>query len=1238
MPRECQCAGGSCKPAIELSRRQFVAMLGAGTVTVSAKPEETEAQRFAMPEAPLRKWKADLLSPGKPRIYDSATHADARLHLGGIGTGNFEIGADGQMTTWQLFNTLRDGSVPFCFAVRAGKTARLLQTSGGPEWPRVKRIEMRGEYPFAFLRFLDASLPVSVELEAFSPFAPLETRLSSMPVAIFVFKLRNPTASPQQVSLAAFMQNPVGYEALGDPSGNRHDQYGSNVNLVRKEGSATVLSMSAKAGKPPTVDRPVRIYTNLDVGALNSPYNDRPGQLTVAGINAIGPEPASGAAMLVWLEDAPADLPAAALLRAAEAVRKGATLVLSGADVPLLKAYGYATQGRPLTQSSIRPTIVFEDFEGAYDNWTAQGAAFGARPVQGTLPNQQRVSGFAGRGLVNSYLDGDSATGRLVSKPFTVQRKYIRFLVGGGSSNETQVRLVVDGKVVRTATGRNDERLLPASWDVAEFEGREAHIHIVDEATGGWGHINVDQIEFSDLPGDTETLKALDDLMPIRFSEVRTESPDPLTGLAPTTYSPLELRDGARRETLADGTAAVSKDLGKGKIVLVMASVLPPGRAGIVSRRQRAYQRLCALCGARYTAPDGLHPGAPGLGALELTAMTPKATALRGFTDWSAAWSRFVGAGRFDPAPAGPSQPTPMGETVNGAVAATITLGPGQSVEVPFALTWRYPNKYTRQGATLGNHYAREWPSVASVTRETCTRLASLRKTTELFRKTFYDSSLPYWFLDCMTANAAIIRHVGVVFRLANGDIFGWEGSNGCCQPTCTHVWGYEQTLSHLFPDLAKDMRRIDYKHQQRPDGGVNNRTEVPSPPHPTGEQPFADGHASCVLKAYREALRSGDEAWLRSYWPHIRKAVQYLIDRDAATSGGSPNGTLEDDQWNTYDEALHGVTTFISGYYLAALRAGEEWAKRVGDAETARRFREVFEKGRARLVEVCWDGEYFRQELPGYERMPGEVGPGCMADQLIGQWWAHQLGLGYILPEDKVKSALRAVFRHNWMSDLTGWKHSPRAFAGDKDKGLMIVTWPKGGRPPHVMLYSDEVWTGIEYQVAAHLIYEGMVEEGLAIVKGARDRYDGVPRPPLPRNPWNEIECGGHYARAMSSWSLLLAASGFEYDGPAKSLRIAPRVTHEDFRSFFCGPSGWGTLAQHRRRTIQEDTIRVAHGGVAIATLTLVAPGTGTTAAVTLAGRPVPARASRDGDRVTVTLSRPVTVAAGQQLTVTLT
>ena len=488
----------------------------------------------------------------------------------------------------------------------------------------------------------------------------------------------------------------------------------------------------------------------------------------------------------------------------------------------------------------------------------------------------------------------------------------------------------------------------------------------------------------------------------------------------------------------------------------------------------------------------------------------------------------------------------------------------------------------------MGCHYATQWADARAVMREGASSFATLQRRTELFRQTFYDSTLPYWLLDCVTANAAILRHIGVVFQIANGDVYGWEGSNGCCQPTCTHVWGYEQSLSRLFPSLERDMRRIDFTHQQRADGGVNNRTDVPSPPRPTGEQPFADGHASCILKAYREALNQPDEKFLRQYWPHINRAVEYLIGRDAKAAGGQPEGILQDDQWNTYDEALHGVTTFISGYYLAALRAGEEWARRAGDKAAAERFHGVFEKGQKKLVELCWNGEYFQQHLPDYMKRQGEVGPGCMADQLIGQWWAHQLGLGYILPKEMVVTALRGVFKYNFKSDLTGWPHAPRAFAGAKDKGLIICTWPKGGRPGHVMLYSDEVWTGIEYQVAAHMIYEGLVEEGFAIVKAARDRYDGIPRPPIQRNPWNEIECGGHYARAMSSWSLLLALSGWEYDGPRQSLRFAPCHTPENFKGFFAGPEGWGTLRQAREGQTQRNELRVQEGRLGIAEITL--------------------------------------------------
>ena len=362
---------------------------------------------------------------------------------------------------------------------------------------------------------------------------------------------------------------------------------------------------------------------------------------------------------------------------------------------------------------------------------------------------------------------------------------------------------------------------------------------------------------------------------------------------------------------------------------------------------------------------------------------------------------------------------------------------------------------------------------------------------------------------------------------------------------------------------------------------------------------------------------------------------MEYLIARDAATSNGVPNGLLEDDQWNTYDEALHGVTAFIGTYYLAALRAGEEWAKRVGDSAFADRCRAVFDKGGKNLIDQCWNGEYFQQNLPGYEKRAGEVGPGCLADQLIGQWWAHQLGLGYLLPEDKVKAALQAVYKYNWMPDLTGWKHSPRAFAGANDKGLIICTWPKGGRPPGVMLYSDEVWTGIEYQVAAHMIYEGMLEEGFAITKGARDRYDGVARAPIPRNPWNEIESGGHYVRAGSSWSLLLALSGWRYDGGSEDLEVRPVHTPDNFKCLFTGPKGWGTVAQIRKGAGRRNELKVVEGTLQVARIHLNAPIGAKGARATLAGRLVAATVARDAKGTVLTFANPITIAEGQTLSI---
>jgi hypothetical protein len=233
------------------------------------------------------------------------------------------------------------------------------------------------------------------------------------------------------------------------------------------------------------------------------------------------------------------------------------------------------------------------------------------------------------------------------------------------------------------------------------------------------------------------------------------------------------------------------------------------------------------------------------------------------------------------------------------------------------------------------------------------------------------------------------------------------------------------------------------------------------------------------------------------------------------------------------------------------------------------------------------------------------------------------------------VLSALRSIFKYNFKSDLSGWKHAPRAFAGAKDKGLIICTWPKGGRPNGVMLYSDEVWTGIEYQVAAHMIYEGLVLEGFAIVKGARDRYDGRPRAPIQRNPWNEIECGGHYARAMSSWSLLLALSGWDYDGPRSVLRWAPRHSVENFKSVFVGAEGWGSLRQTRQAMTQQNRLELLEGRLRLAHLELATPSSAKTVNVELEGRKVPVVEMFEAGVLKLAFKTPVTIAAGQVLLV---
>ena len=253
-------------------------------------------------------------------------------------------------------------------------------------------------------------------------------------------------------------------------------------------------------------------------------------------------------------------------------------------------------------------------------------------------------------------------------------------------------------------------------------------------------------------------------------------------------------------------------------------------------------------------------------------------------------------------------------------------------------------------------------------------------------------------------------------------------------------------------------------------------------------------------------------------------------------------------------------------------------------EAEDLRR---LYEKGRKHLESELWNGEYFHQAIqwkglraaspldpesqsldhdPGYspeaielleqEGPKYQYGDGCLSDGVLGAWLARVCGIGEVIDPEKVRSHLLAVHRYNLVKDLSDHGNPQRSgYAFGREGGLLLCSWPRGGEPSLPFVYSNEVWTGIEYQVASHLIMEGRLDEGLEIVRSCRRRYDG-----RTRNPFNEIECGHWYARAMSSYSLLQAFSGARYDAVEKKLQLRPAV-EGDFRAFLATATGFGSV-----------------------------------------------------------------------------
>jgi len=557
--------------------------------------------------------------------------------------------------------------------------------------------------------------------------------------------------------------------------------------------------------------------------------------------------------------------------------------------------------------------------------------------------------------------------------------------------------------------------------------------------------------------------------------------------------------------------------------------------------------------------------------------------------DIEAFWEDFSSDGKFSDLTE--ADPTPEGETDICSLGLMAELEPGQEVLLPFVIAWYFPirlNEWNKEEPfwkkPIRNWYATQFEDAWDVARYALLNMERLEKETRLFHDALFSSSLPGFVLDAISSQASIMR-TNTCFRADNGDFYGFEGcssSIGCCPMNCTHVWNYEQAVAFLFPNLERTMRKVDFLVNTEPDGKMAFRTRVPTSTYmPWDFHPAADGQMGCILKLYREWLLSGDRCFLEELWPHAKRALEYAwkvwdLDQD---------GVMEGVQHNTYDIEFYGPNTMTGTIYLGALLAASKIAEELGDGVSAQKFLDTYSKGRMKIDRELWNGEYYVQRCEDKEAK-FQYGTGCLSDQLLGQWIAMVVGLGHILPEVHVRKALRSVFRYNWKKDLSDHINCQRIYAINGEAGLLVCTWPKGGRPKRALVYADEVWTGIEYQVASHMIYEGMIEEALTIVKAVRDRYDGEKR-----NPWNEVECGDHYARAMSSWALLLALSGYRYSAPEKSIAFSPRIKPVNFSCFFSTGSCWGVYTQRADGKKKTFKIKVLYGKLELSSLTVEWP-----------------------------------------------
>lgn len=504
------------------------------------------------------------------------------------------------------------------------------------------------------------------------------------------------------------------------------------------------------------------------------------------------------------------------------------------------------------------------------------------------------------------------------------------------------------------------------------------------------------------------------------------------------------------------------------------------------------------------------------------------------------------------------------------SISSYETIAPNETKTFEFIISWHFPNRpkgwieydedlerYHQGGYdTIKNYYATKFKDAWDVQQYINEKKDYLESMSHGFEDALYGTSLPYYVIDAVASNIMSMKS-HCCFRIEDGNFLGWEGIRdyvGCGQGNVNHVWNYATGVAALFPELEITMRNVEFNIELDEDGCMPFRARKCLGESRWDMIPACDGEFGSILRTYREWKYTGDNEFLRGIWDNMMKALEYSI-KEWDTDG---DGVLDGKQHVTYDIEFYGLNTMTNTIYLGAIKGVAEMAEYLGKEKVARKYRELYEKAASKVDEKLFNGEYYIQDLEDVDTYRYQYGKGCLTDQLLGQFMAQAAGLGYVLPKEHVKTTLESIYKYNFRDCMEDVPNVQRTYALNDEAGLVLCSWPKGGRPRFPFAYCDEVWTGVEYQVACTMVQEGMIEEAFTIIKAIRDRYDGYKR-----CPWSETEAGHHYIRPMSSFTLIPALAGYHCDMVNKTMSFDPVINQNDYKTFWINGKAWGTYHQ---------------------------------------------------------------------------